>query len=67
MGVPRQKSLRIVIRAHMAVSQRKAELGKLHLGSTEPRWVPVQIHFDMECPILFLKAMLTFPYGGMPG
>jgi hypothetical protein len=26
-------------------------------GSAEPRWVPVPIHFDMECPLLFLKTV----------
>jgi hypothetical protein len=31
--------------------------GELHLGSAEPRWVPIQVHFDMEYPLLFLKVV----------
>jgi hypothetical protein len=57
-GVPRHESPRINIWAHLSVSQRKAELGEAHLGLAEPRWVPVQIHFDVEFPLLFLKAVV---------
>jgi hypothetical protein len=41
----------------MSASQRKAELGRLHLGSAEPRWTPAQVHFDVEYPLRFLKAV----------
>jgi hypothetical protein len=27
------------------------------LGSAEPRWVPGQMHFNVEYPLRFLKAM----------
>jgi hypothetical protein len=41
----------------MIASQRKVELGRRHLGSTEPIWPPVQMHLDEEYPLLFLKAV----------
>jgi hypothetical protein len=41
----------------MSASQRKAELGRLHLGSAKPRWTPVQVHFDVEYPLCFLKTV----------
>jgi hypothetical protein len=41
----------------MLASQRKAEPWRLHLGSAEPRWTLIQVHFDMEYPLRFLKAV----------
>jgi hypothetical protein len=40
MGASRHESLRIITRAHMPASQRKVELGRLHLGSAEPQVLP---------------------------
>jgi hypothetical protein len=36
----------------MLASQRKAEPWRLHLG-----WTLIQVHFDMEYPLRFLKAV----------
>ena len=54
MGASRHESPRIITRAHMPANQRKAEPGRLHLGSAEP---PVQVHFNVEYPLRFLKAV----------
>jgi hypothetical protein len=72
-SAPRHKSPRIIARAHMSASQRKAELGRLHMGSTEPLGRPNPDGLPSRCiltwstPYVSSMPWLRFPYIKMTG
>ena len=57
-GEPREMHHGILTRAHMSDSPRKIRMSCCQVGSAEPGQHPVQMHFDVACPLLLL--LITF-------
>ena len=59
-GPPHKMHLRIRLKAHLSVTQRKMDLGKHHLGWAEP-----QVHPNLDRHLSRYSSMWSSPYSSL--